>query len=370
MSQSLAILVDASRELRSRSLFWVGLAISALTPILLFLPIGFEPEGWRMLWFEVNESDFIFEGSDGARDLMAWLFAEVFVRWWVCWGAIMLAVVTTASMLPDFLAEGSIDFSLSKPIGRIRLLWLRIGGAFLFVAVQTTVSVVIAWLALGLKMDLWMTGSLLAIPLVLVQFFYLYAIAALVGVTTRSALASLLATMLVWSLLSIVQFSANTIAENREIPRFVLARYEQEEARIRDRADAEERPLTAFEERRLEGMETSAEPLRTQLDFIDRHLLLVERIERFVPKTGDVQKLISARVEAPSLGELMAQGGGLDAMRPPDWDDFQWEAMQEASVEGKRAAREVRPLQSLGSSIAVSALLFGLATLRFVRRDY
>ena len=112
MTQTIAILVDSLREIRSRSLFWIALAISALVAVLLFGLIGFDEKGWSILWFDTNESDILYAGSDGARDLMSWLFGGAFVWWWLSWGAIILALISTSSRT---LADCSTPWNWQAP---------------------------------------------------------------------------------------------------------------------------------------------------------------------------------------------------------------------------------------------------------------
>ena len=303
MMQAYALLVQSIRELRSRSLFWVSLILSVAVAVVLIAPISFTEDGWRLLWFSVNESDLFRDGSQGSRDLMAWIFAEIFLRWWVCWGAIALAVMSTASILPDFLSTGTIDLSLARPISRLRLLWLKIGGGFLFVAVQTTASILIAFLILGLKFDIWMPAALWAIPLVLVQFIYLYAISSFIAVWMRSSLAAMMLTLLLWAGFSIVQFASNTIDQLREQGNVIVTMLEETETTIRDRAAAQNRELTPFEQTRIDDVRENLPMFESQVEFIDSYLTTINLVEWIIPKTGDIQKTIASRVSAPSMSE-------------------------------------------------------------------
>ena len=53
---------------------------------------------------------------------------------------------------------------------------------------------------------MWLHESLLAIPLISLQFFYLYSISVLIAVIARSTLASLLGTVLFWFMVFMIQF--------------------------------------------------------------------------------------------------------------------------------------------------------------------
>lgn len=371
MTQVLAILSQSIRELRSRSLFWVSLFMGVGIAALVMISFRFTETGWGLFWFEVNESEAFVAGSNNARDAVRWAFAEVFVRWWVCWGAIALAVISTSSILPDFLTGGTIDMSLAKPISRLRLLWLKIIGALLFVFVQTAASIGLAYLLMGLRFGVWIHEGLWAVPLVLVQFVYLFAIATLVAVWTRSALASLLVTIVLWTLFSLLQFGANTIDEQYVGAQAQVETYDERSVNIRAMAEEEERDLYPAEEARLERIAERREEAMTPIRFIDDYLWPVGRLEFVIPKTADVQKIIASLVDAPSLVELMMRGeGGVGMEAMGDFSDDEIAAMEEGAVERADAARDVNVASSIASSMMLPVVCFALATLIFVRRDF
>jgi ABC-type transport system involved in multi-copper enzyme maturation permease subunit len=373
MTQALAILSDSLRELRSRSLFWVSLGISAVVAIALFGLISFNEEGWRVLWFATNESEFMREGAPGASKLMSWMFSGVFVFWWLSWGAIILAVVSTSSILPEFLAGGSIDITLAKPISRVRLFLLKVLGALLFVAVQTTISVLLAYVLLGVKVDLWLHMALLAIPLIVVQFFYLYAVSALVAVVTRSTVACLLVTVVFWVLVSLLQFSSNQMDSMAAQARSMLAQLQEQIDDIRKAAEDENRDLRPMDLGRISTYELRMEPYQQQIGWFEPWQRPLKLVETAVPKTGDVQKIIATLADAPTLNELIAgdgEGGFMTSIRPPEINEEEWELMQEAGTEGSRAVRGVDNLTSLGSSLTFSVVVLGIAVGLFVRKDF
>lgn len=371
MRQALAILNDSLRALRSRSLFWMSLSISAVVAISLFGLISFNADGWRILWFETHHSEIAREGSFGARELMSWLFNGVFVFWWLSWGAIILAVVSTASILPDFLAEGSIEITLAKPITRLRLFFLKVLGALLFVTVQTTISVVLAYLLLGLKVDIWLHATLWAIPLIVAQFLYLYCVGALVAVMTRSSLAGLLTTLIFWVLVSLVQFSTNQVESMVAQNRNMIAQLETQIAGIEDGAAEQGRELTTSEVSRLAGYRGRIEPFRQQLGWFEPYEWPLKIVEMVIPKTADVQKIIADLSNAPTFSQLLrGLGVGGSSFRPAQFDEEEWTAMQEAGIAGERAVRDVNTATSLATSLAFAAVMLGIAGGLFCRRDF
>ncbi|MHC4991085.1 MAG: hypothetical protein ACYTGC_08900, partial [Planctomycetota bacterium] len=170
----------------------------------------------------------------------------------------------------------------------------------------------------------------------------------------------------------IVQFASNQIDSLVAQNQFMVDGYDRMIAQVREPAEQEQRELTVDETNRITGLETMSEPFRTQLDMFDGWARPLKTVELFVPKTGDVQKIIANICGAPTLNELVQSSGAMDseAIKPPEFDDEQWKQIQEAGVVGAQAVREVNTATSLSSSLAVTALILALATFIFTRRDF
>lgn len=369
MTQALAILLDSVRELRSRSLFWITLGISAIVALALFGMIGFDETGWHMLWFDTNESEQIRAGSDGARELMAWMFSA-FVYWWLTWGAIILALLSTSSILPGFLAGGAIEITLAKPIRRLWIFLLKVCGALLFVLVQTAITVLLSFALLGMKVGEWIPETIWAIPLIVVQFLYLYAIAALIAVVTRSTLASLLGTIIFWAVVSLVQFASNQLDSLVVQAETMIGHSNDRIAEIRNEAENEGRELSALELGRITRAEASQEPFQSQLDTVEPFRKPINLAEMLVPKTADIQRIIAEVTDAPTFSELMRGVTSSSNFRPSSIDAEEWEQMQDAGVAGDRAVRDVDTWESLGTSLAFSGAVLAIAGVLFIRKDF
>ena len=374
MRQTFAILLDSLRELKSRSLFWISLAISVIVAAALFGTLSFDATGWRILWFQTNESEILREGTPAARDLLRWLFAGAFIWWWLSWGAIIIALISTASIIPDFVASGSIDLVLSKPIGRTRLLLTKILGALLFMVLQVAVGLFVAWLLMGLRYGMWSHDVWLAVPLLTIQFLYLFAVMALVGLITRSTLASLLAVLLFWAMVSIVQLASNQmdtiIAQNHT----AIQRVDQRTHELREKAQSESREITADEQSRIDTWERNISGQRTLQSSLQNWQGPLRSLELTVPKTGDIQKIIAEWIEAPTFDELIFRLQGFDpeafaALTRIDDRDSAMD-VQQAGIAGSRAARRVNAIESLGTSLACTAVTLALCVWIFKRRDF
>jgi len=140
MRQEMAILVDSLRLLLARKLFWVSLSISGMVAIA-YASIGFTDTGVSMGFGAWEfENPILRKGTEEAETIYLLVFTEVIVRFWLAWFAVLLALISCASIFPEFLKGGSVDLFLSKPIGRVRLfLWKYLGG-LLFVAVQVLLA--------------------------------------------------------------------------------------------------------------------------------------------------------------------------------------------------------------------------------------
>jgi ABC-type transport system involved in multi-copper enzyme maturation permease subunit len=371
ITQALAILIDSIRELKSRSLFWICLVLSAIVSVSLFGVLSFNEEGWRFLWFSTNESELLYKGSPDARRLVMLMFS-LFVYWWLSWGAIILAIVSTSSMLPGFMAGGAVEITLAKPIRRLWLFLLKVLGALLFVFAQTLLAVVIAYLLLGLKEGIWVHAMWWTIPLIVLQFLYLYSIAALVAAISRSTLASLLITMLCWGLFSIVQFASNQLDKSVAQSEWMVDLYDQQIGDIRDEAEAQNRELTAFEINRIDSLRSQRDEMSRPIQFIAPYRKPVKAVELCVPKTGDIQRIIADITDAPTLSEALMGSGAFDSdeMRPAEFSEEDWKNLQQAGVVGDRAVRAVDRLESLGTSLAFTVIALGAAAFIFQRRDF
>lgn len=217
MRQELTILLDSFRLLSARRLFWVALAISMLVATL-YASIGFNERGMTVFFgAKEYENPILRAGRAEASAFYLLLFTDVIIRWWLAWIAVALALLSTASIFPDFLAEGSIGISLSKPIGRLRLFFWKFVGGLLFVALQVGLFSLIVFLALGLRIGEWNFTVFWAVPLVTFVFSLIYCVAVLFGVWTRSTLFALLAAFLVWGASLLAQWTENFLYQTAHL---------------------------------------------------------------------------------------------------------------------------------------------------------
>ncbi len=196
MTKTFALLLDAYRELNAKRLFWIVLAISALV-VAASGVIGLRGDSIMILNWE-SPIRFVYLSLITPETFYKLLFVSLGIQYWLSSLATILALVSTAGMFPDFLAGGSIELYLSKPISRLRLFATKYFGGLLFVALQVTVFCVASFLVLGIRGGTWEPTLFLAVPLVVLMFSYLFSVCVLLGVLTRSTVAALLLTLLFW----------------------------------------------------------------------------------------------------------------------------------------------------------------------------
>jgi hypothetical protein len=111
---------------------------------------------------------------------------------------VLLALVWTAGFLPTFLDPATASVLLAKPVPRWAVLVGKAAGVLVFVGGQALLFVAAVWTALGLRTGVWDGSVFAAVPLLLFHFGCFYAVSALLAVTTRSTVASVLGTVAVW----------------------------------------------------------------------------------------------------------------------------------------------------------------------------
>jgi len=200
MNVFLTLLVDSLRLLRARVLFWITLGISALVA-LIYLSIGFSPEGFSILFGAFEFENGIFNSESGmAEPAYLAIFSDVLVGFWLSWVAVILAIISCAPIFPDFMSEGSIGIPLSKPVSRLSLFFYKYIGSLMFVVLQVAIFCVIVFLAIRWRVGVWNPSVFWAVPIVTLMFSYIYSVVVLVSVKTRSVLAAILAGIVVWFL--------------------------------------------------------------------------------------------------------------------------------------------------------------------------
>lgn len=302
--QIAALIIDSFRHALDKKLFWVMLAISTVVA-LSFFTIRVTASGGLAI---MGLPEFDVDG----RAMAGLILTKVVSDYYVGWIGTILALIATAGVIPAFLEQGSVDVVLSKPITRAKLFLGKYLGCMAFTTLQVSYFVILTFFIAGNWWGFWIWGYLWAIPLVILMFSYLFAFCALFGVLTRSALASLLFTGLIWVAIVCVQAAhVYTQITNPWNPQ-------------------QNKPL-------IQGTWATA----------------IQGAYTVLPKTNDLSYIAQ---------ELSGAASIMDVLSSPQF--------QETQEQQLRGLEEINIPWSIGTSLACEAAALGLAMFIFWRRDY
>jgi hypothetical protein len=150
-----------------------------------------------------------------------------FMRFFVGWLGVFIAILVTAPMIPQTLETGSIELLLSKPVSRSLLFLSKFFGGCAFILVNVAYLICGLWLILGLRLGFWQPRLLLCIPVFLFLFAIYFSVSALAGIVWRNAIVSVVITMVFWGVcfsLGVTQlFAEGLIVVPKRIKRIVPA---------------------------------------------------------------------------------------------------------------------------------------------------
>lgn len=355
MTQTLAIFIAAYRELSARRLFWLAIAITLLV-VAIFACLGINETGVTFLGWTL-ESPFFNTTTTSPETFYKRLFVSLGIEWWLGLISTLLALVTTCGIIPDLVAPGSIDLLLAKPISRKRLFLTKYATGLLFAAVQVLLFSIASFLVIGVRGGAWEPALFVAVPIVTFFYSLLFSICALVGVITRSSVASLILTLLAWAVIFTLNFAETIVNGGR------IANQMEGEVIEAALANQDEPP---DDDTREELTTDLAEVKANEPSWQTAHFWLYSA-KTCLPKTTDTLALLDRWL--------------IDSASMPARDESSTQNVQEGfgsrRVRGNsigKAVREQQRTQSiwwvLGTSVLFEAFVLGLATLVFVRRDY
>jgi ABC-type transport system involved in multi-copper enzyme maturation permease subunit len=395
MVATFAIFLDAYRELCAKRLFWFVLVLTALV-VGAFALVDINEEGLRIIVWDFPAP--FFNTTTFSREaFFKFLFINLGVKFWLTWAATILALISTASIIPDFLAGGAVELTLSKPISRVRLFLTKYAAGLLFVALQVLVFSLGAFLIIGFKAGAWEFGLFMAVPIVLVFFSYLYCVCAWLGLRTRSTIASLLLTLLCWFMFSMLGVAENLIAgvslaadKQVQATQGELDAREKRIATIRDGQQADGALNAVLSNMSLPEQERRLEEARSRLEEQKQSALTWSRwnsglyiARTILPKTAETIDLLNRSLMTPdemtklinSAQDRAEERDNRRGRRTPPADDpdaaprFSFES-PEVQQEIAESARTRPVWWVLGSSLAFEAVILGLACFTFSRKDY
>lgn len=376
-----AMLLDSYRELNSKKLFWISLGLSVLV-VLVFAALGITEKGITVFWFELPIELFN-TAIISESTFYKLLFSNLGVKFWLAWVSTILALVSTAGMIPDFIAGGAIELTLSKPVTRARLFLMKYVCGLLFTALQVAVFTTASFLVIGIRGGEWIPGLFLSIPLVVLFYSYLFCVCALVGMLTRSTIAALLVTMLFWVALFAVNTTDSIFVQLRNSSEANIEALEKtiermEKAAVKKIESSTESPTTDGKTYTQEELDTANPllPLRRAKLAEERESVLDWKYwsqgtfiaKTILPKTTETVELLERKLV--SLAEIQELG-------PPERKNVRVKESDDIPVARGEAERRAeaefrqRPIWwIIGTSIGFELAVLGLATIIFCRRDF
>ncbi len=337
------LLLDSFRMLRARRLFWVVLVLSGLIG-MVYASIGFNERGVSALFgLLAFESELFRMGTAEAKELYLLLFTNVIIPYWLGFCAIVLGLISCASIFPEFIQKGSIDFALSKPPARVTLFFGKYLGSLLFVLMQVLPFSLIVYMSLGLRFGDWNMSVFWAVPLVVLSFSFVYAVHVLISVWSGSMILGLFAALLVWGGSVLVEWGEDVSYQF-----------------------AYTAPQLGIELDWEEADHDEVEPRESSEDYMVRIHWVLDSARLALPKTRAVGGQMRSLIRVDENGGGLA-GKSLLALllRDPIND------IPERHSEIERAADQRHPVwKDLGSSLLYELAVAGLALVIFVRRDF
>lgn len=395
MIQTGVLFLDAYRELNAKRMFWITLALSGLV-VLAFASVGLSERGVTFLTWTLPH-DYVNSRFIPPEQFYRILFAQFGVPFYLTWIAAILALISTASIFPDFVSGGSIESMLSKPIGRVRLFLTKYVAGLLFVALQVLVFSVACFLVIGIRGNSWEPRILLAIPIVVCFFSYLFCVLAVLGLLTRSTIAALLATLLFWFAVFIVNTTEGALLFDVERRQLVVdrlkERIERQEEFVQlnitqsrdqgfDTYDGRDLPEGARDE--LEAMFPPLKRSRDRLEEAERGLATFETwhwraraLKTVLPKTSETIGLLDRYLL--TTDEAMTLGQGSQRERDATPPELDLEEPQDAVVRQDdpelhqrmhERTRERSLWWIIGTSMGFQGAVLLFGAWRFRRRDF
>lgn len=354
LRQTGALFLDAYRELNARKLFWITTALTVLV-VLAFAGIRLTESGFGYLvWVWDNptlNSTFIPEDQ-----FFLGLFIQFGVKFWLAWLVTILSLIATAGIFPDLISGGVIDTMLSKPLGRVRLFFTKYVTGLLFSLLQVLLFCIGAFLLLGLKAGSWQLGIFIAVPLVVSVYSFLFSICVVLGLLTRSTIASLLLTLLMWFGIWFLNTADTTLLGFRVASELTVEQQQEVVDNLGPNADRE-----APEQELADAQGTE----RTIARFHNAVLV----VKTLLPKTQETTALLDRVLLSGEVAERAAEN-----RERPDMQGAPslMANMQTAEAENRIRERATeRPLWwVLGTSFAFEAVVLLLGCWIFSRRDF
>ena len=126
---------------------------------------------------------------------------------------ILVSVLATAGIIPNFQVSGYIDVVLSKPVSRTSILLAKYTGAVLVVGLNIFYLVLGVWMILSVKTGVWNAGFLASGWTILLSYAVIMALMTFFGILTRSTMLSVLISYVAFHFVSFMLVTLTRVEE-------------------------------------------------------------------------------------------------------------------------------------------------------------
>ena len=342
MTAFLTILLDSFRMLKSSLIFWITLGISGLVAVL-YLALGFDEAGVTFFGFSIFEDEMVSKGTMGAEVLYKLIFDQFIIGAWLSWAAVILALISCASIYPKMMEEGSAGMLMTKRPSRLMIFFSKYLGSLLFIIVQVSLFVVIVLIAMRWRLGTWNFEILWFIPATVMVFSFLFSFLVLIAVWTRSVLTAILLTMALW----LISFIVESV----------------EESMYRS-AITKEFFTEVFTEEKLDGQAELNEEESAPNPWHRRVKIAYAIFPKITPTIAEARKAQTIRSEETGLPDPPEEEGLSD-----ETEGFFDGLTEGLEIETKVAERHSL-FYTIGTSLLFEAVMLSLAARSFCRREF
>jgi ABC-type transport system involved in multi-copper enzyme maturation permease subunit len=292
-----ALFLDAWQQVLDNRVFRLLLVVALLLVAPTFL-VGFHSTHVEFLWGlgSINYSDLLNLFPGGERGVagrveepgvaLIQLLQDLVVTSFAGTMGIVLAIAATSFFVPRMLERGAADMLFSKPIPRWALLLSRYASGLIFVATLSLLLVLGMYLGFRVTSGYNDPGFLWSALTLVYLYAALHAFSLMVATLTRSSVAALLLTIVLFSFSGCVHSGWIAKEQFHHDESLAVARSAME--------DASRRAALAPEDV-VEGEEEPAPELpsaRESSKVLERLILVLDVLHYTLPKTSDADLLV------------------------------------------------------------------------------
>jgi hypothetical protein len=275
--------------------------------------------------------------------------------------------------------SGSIELTISKPIGRLKLFYMKYAVSLLFVVLQVAIFCLGIFLCVGLRLGEWNWMIFSAIPIVTIFFSYLFAVCVLVGIVTRSGITALLITGIFWMSLWSIQTTEAVLNRFVTQQQVTIERYEEgivkdEEALAKIIAKSPDDSRIEIRRARIDSFRADIEESKEAFIELEVWHKPISWILAISPKTSQTIGLLDRWLSDPDgfdIGAIMNGDMRFAEMDMEEIDPTTSNARERETIRRMRDEYESRSLwYVLGTSLIFEFCVLSLASWYFCRKDF